>query len=257
MMYEIYYGRFSGIAEAETLRDFVDTVGMFPSHDLPISLEERNIIDHKTFYNFILRIKATRVLFCCCLDGFFSSAVIFDEQFVQAKRNTILVRIITELEAETRCSDMQKIGDFYYSDNGRQGTNFVDAEIKNDIEYLGGFSSEIGSGYGYGNGYAFFPVRKLGILEPDEITRLYNTIKELKKHYQLVRIAREKPFDVEEAIVQRLNDICEGMLLNMGKEKTNSRVLRQVMNLRHNDNKIYAIITNATQVEKVLAGDYM
>ena len=257
VMYEIYYGRFSGIAEAATLRDFVDTVGMFPSHDLPISLEERHIIEHNTFYNFILHLKATRVVFCCCLDGSFVSSFMFNEQFVQAKRNTILVRIITEQEAEIRCSDMQKIGDFYYSDNGRQGTNFVDAEIKNDIEYLGGFASEIGRGYGYGYGYAFFPVRKLGILEPDEITRLYNTIKELKKHYQLVRIAREKPFEVAEAIVRQLNDICEGMLLYIGKDKTKRRVLRQVMNLRNNDNKIYAIITNATQVEKVLAGDYM
>lgn len=257
VMYEIYYGRFSGIAEAATLRDFVDTVGIFPSLALPISLEERNIIDHKTFYNFVLHIKATRVLFSCCLDGSFLSSVMFDEQCAKAKRNTILVRIITEQEAETRCSDMQKIGDFYYSDNGRRGTNFVDAEIKNDIEYLGGFASEIGCGYGYGYGYAFFPVRKLGILEPDEITRLYNTINELKQYYQLVRIAREKPFDVAEAIVRQLNDICEGMLLYIGKDKTKRRVLRQVINLRNDDNTIYAIITRETRVEKVLAGDYM
>ena len=82
---------------------------------------------------------------------------------------------------------MQKIGDFYYSDNGNPGVNFKDKSVQNNIEYLHGFSSGDGKGYGYGYGFAFFPVRNLSVLEPDEISSLYNVVHELKKYYQLMQ----------------------------------------------------------------------
>ena len=256
VFFQILYGKFSGIEEAYTLRDLIDTLGIFPAMELPLVAEERNIIDHKTFYNFILHLKAIRVLFSCSLDGSFRSSVMFDEQCAKAKRNTILVRLITESEAERRCAGMEKIGDFYYSDNGRGGPNFIDSDVKNDIEYLAGFASRTGSGYGYGYGYAFFPVRKLNVLEPDEISKLYRTINELKQYYQLIRIAREKPFSVAETMLRQLFDMSEGVLLYIGKDQTPRRLIRQVIDLQDGNHPIYAIVTGEINIEKVISGDY-
>lgn len=181
----------------------------------------------------------------------------FDEQFTKAKRNTILVRLIHESEVEAICANMQKIGDFYYSDKGNVGVNYVEKDVQHDMEYLHGFSSGDGKGYGFGYGFAFFPVRNLSVLEPDEISALYNVVNELKKHYQLIRISREKPFDASCILVRQLHDICDATLLYIGKRKTPRSVLRRVLKLHEDDHKVYAVLTDITDVSKIISGDYI
>ena len=209
------------------------------------------------FYRFILRLKDTRTIFSCSLDGSFLSSVMFDEQFTKAKRNTILVRLIQENDVDEICKGMQKIGKFYYSDQGNMGANFVDKDVKHDVEYLHGFSSGDGRGYGYGYGFAFFPVRNLSVLEPDEISNLYDIINELKQHYQLVRISREKPFNASCILVRQLHDICDATMLYIGKKQTPRSVLRRVLKLHDEERKIYAILTGVTDVDKIISGDYI
>lgn len=257
--YSIIHGKFSGIEEASFHRDFFDTVGIIPHENAKFSLEQRKTITNEMFYRFILRLKNTRTLFSCSLDGSFLSSVLFDEQFSKAKRNTILVRLIQESDVEKVCGNMQKIGNFYYSDNGNTGVNYQhsDSGIAHDIEYFRGFSSGDGKGYGYGYGFAFFPVRSTYGFEPDEITMLYEVVSELKKHYQLIRISREKPFDASCLMVRQLHDICDATLLYIGKNKTSRRVLRRVLKLHDEEHKVYAILTGVTDIEKVIEGDYI
>ena len=181
----------------------------------------------------------------------------FDEQFSKAKRNTILIRLISLKEAEVICKDMQKIGDFYYSDNGNIGVNYSEKDLNHKVEYLSGFSSGDGKGYGYGYGFAFFPIRNISGLEPDEISTLYNIIKELKKHYQLIRISREKSFDASCLMVRQLHDICDATMLYIGKKKTPRSVLRRILRLYDEKHKVYAILTGVTVVEKIISGDYI
>ena len=209
------------------------------------------------FYRFILKLRNTRTLFSCSLDGSFLSSVLFDEQFSKAKRNTILVRLIPERDVEKICKNMQKIGNFYYSDNGNTGVNFTDKNVEHHIEYLHGFSSGDGKGYGYGYGFAFFPVRSLSVLEPDEISMLYNVVNELKKHYQLIRISREKPFDASCILVRQLHDICDATLLYIGKKQTPRSVLRRVLKLHDEEHKVYAVLTGVNDVAKIISGDYI
>ena len=254
---DIVKGRFSGIEEAKYHKDFFETVGVIPHESASFSLEQRKIINNEMFYRFILRLKDTRTLFSCSLDGSFLSSVMFDEQFTKAKRNTILVRLLLESDVEKICGNMQKIGDFYYSDNGNAGVNFVEKDVKHEVEYLRGFSSGDGKGYGYGYGFAFFPVRSLSVLEPDEITSLYNVVNELKKHYQLIRISREKSFNASCTLVRQLHDICDATLLYIGKHKTPRSVLRRVLKLHDDEHKIYAVLTGVTDVEKIISGDYI
>ena len=182
---------------------------------------------------------------------------VFDEQFSKAKRNTILVRLIPENDVKIICAGMQKIGDFYYSDNGNVGVNYKEKDIQNNLDYLHGFSTGDGKGYGYGYGFAFFPVRNISGLEPDEVSTLHKVINELKKHYQLIRISREKPFDASCFIVRQLHDICDATLLYIGKNKTPRSVLRRVLKLHDENHKIYAILTGVTNVEKIISGDYI
>ena len=255
--YDIVNGKFSGIDEAVFHKDFFDTVGVIPDENAPFTKEQRKILNNEMFYRFILRLKNTRTLFSCSLDGSFLSSVLFDEQFTKAKRNTILVRLIPESDVEKICSNMQKIGDFYYSDNGNTGVNFTDKTVSHHIEYLHGFSSGDGKGYGYGYGFAFFPVRNLSVLEPDEISSLYNVVNELKKHYQLIRISREKPFDASCILVRQLHDICDATMLYIGKKQTPRRVLRRVLNMHDEKHKVYAVLTGVTDVEKIISGDYI
>ncbi len=257
VIYDIVHGKFSGIEEAKYCRDFFDTVGVIPHEEASFSPEQRKIINNEMFYRFILRLKDTRTLFSCSLDGSFLSSVMFDEQFSKAKRNTILVRLIQESDVENICGNMQKIGDFYYSDNGNIGANYVDKDISHDVEYLHGFSSGDGKGYGFGYGFAFFPVRSLSVLEPDELSVLYNVINELKKHYQLVRISREKPFNASCILVRQLHDICDATLLYIGKKETPRSVLRRILKLHDDEHKIYAVLTGVTDVEKIISGDYI
>ncbi len=257
--YDIIYGTFSGIEESQFHKDFFDTVGVIPHPNAAFSQEQRKVINNEMFYRFILRLKNTRTLFSCSLDGSFLSSILFDEQFTKAKRNTILVRLIPENEVSTVCANMQKIGHFYYSDNGNVGVNYNarNEENSHDIEYLRGFSSGDGMGYGYGYGFAFFPVRSLFGLEPDEISTLYDVVNELKKHYQLIRISREKPFDASCLMVRQLHDICDATLLYIGKRKTPRSVLRRVLKLHDEEHKVYAILTGVTDVEKIISGDYI
>ena len=217
------------------------------------------MLNNEMFYRFIMRLRDTRTLFSCSLDGSFLSSVLFDEQFTKAKRNTILVRLILESDAETVCANMQKIGNFYYSDNGNIGVNFRGEgdDVAHDIKYLRGFSSGDGKGYGYGYGFAFFPVHSMFGLEPDEISMLYDVVNELKKHYQLIRISREKPFDASCLMVRQLHDICDATLLYIGKNATSRRVLRRVLKLHDEEHNVYAILTGVTNVEKVISGDYI
>ena len=257
VFYDIVYGTFSGIEEAEIHKDFFDTVGVIPASAASFTPEQRNILTNEMFYNFILRLKDTRTIFSCSLDGSFLSSVMFDEQFTKAKRNTILVRLIPVNEVERICAGMEKIGDFYYSDNGNSGVNYSEREMSHNLEYLSGFSSGDGRGYGYGYGFAFFPVRNIAGLEPDEISTLYNIVKELKNHYQLIRISREKPFNASCLMVRQLHDICDATLLYIGKNKTPRSVLRRVLKLHDEDHKAYAIITGITMVEKIISGDYI
>ena len=257
VIYDIVHGKFSGIEEAKYCRDFFDTVGVIPHVEASFSPEQRKIINNEMFYRFILRLKDTRTLFSCSLDGSFLSSVMFDEQFSKAKRNTILVRLIQESDVENICGNMQKIGDFYYSDNGNIGANYVDKDVSHDVEYLHGFSSGDGKGYGFGYGFAFFPVRSLSVLEPDELSALYNIINELKKHYQLVRISREKPFNASCILVRQLHDICDATLLYIGKKQTPRSVLRRILKLHDDEHKIYAVLTGVTDVEKIISGDYI
>ena len=126
-----------------------------------------------------------------------------------------------------------------------------------NIEYLRGFSSGDGKGYGYGYGFAFFPVSSLAGMEADEISMLYDTVNELKKHYQLIRISREKPFNASCLMVRQLHDICDATMLYIGKKKTPRSVLRRVLNLHDETHKVYAIITGVTQVDKIISGDYI
>ena len=259
--YDIIRGKFSGIEEASFYKDYFDTVGIIPHADAEFTPVQRKIINNEMFYRFILRLKNTRTLFSCSLDGSFLSSVMFDEQFSKAKRNTILIRLISETDVEKICINMEKMGDFYYSDNGNVGVNY-NAEAKaeaemNDVEHLRGFSSGDGKGFGYGYGFAFFPVRDLSGLEPDEITTLYGIVNELKKHYQLIRISREQPFNASCLIVRQLHDICDATLLYIGKRKTNRSVLRRVLKLHDEEHKVYAILTGVTDVEKVITGDYI
>ena len=257
--YDIIYGKFSGIDEAAYHKDFFDTVGVIPHEKADFTPEQRQIINNEMFYRFILRLKDTRTLFSCSLDGSFLSSVLFDEQFTKAKRNTILVRLISEVDTERVCAGMQKIGHFYYSDSGKTGVNFLneETELSHSAEYFRGFSSGDGKGYGYGYGFAYFPVRNLSVLEPDEISTLYDIVNELKKHYQLIRISREKTFDASCILVRQLHDICDATLLYIGKHKTPRSVLRRVLKLHDDEHKIYAILTGVTNVEKVISGDYI
>jgi hypothetical protein len=256
--FDIVNGKFSGIEEASFHKDFFDTVGVIPHKKAAFSPEQRKIINNEMFYRFILRLKNTRTLFSCSLDGSFLSSVLFDEQFTKAKRNTILVRLIPESDVETVCAGMQKIGNFYYSDNGNTGANYSgEDEVSHDLRYLRGFSSGDGKGYGYGYGFAYFPVRSLFCLEPDEITALYDTVNELKKHYQLIRISREKSFDASCLLVKQLHDICDATLLYIGKNTTPRSVLRRVLKLHDDEQKVYAILTGVTNVEKIISGDYI
>ncbi|MBE6405005.1 MAG: hypothetical protein E7040_03190 [Lentisphaerae bacterium] len=257
VFWDIVYGKFSGIEEAGFHKDYFDTVGVIPHDKAAFSLEQRKIINNEMFYRFILRLKNTRTLFSCSLDGSFLSSVIFDEQFTKAKRNTILVRLILESDVEKICGKMQKIGEFYYSDNGNIGVNFTDKVVQHNIDYLHGFSSGDGRGYGYGYGFAYFPVRSLSVLEPDEISSLYNVVNELKKHYQLIRISREKPFDASCILVRQLHDICDATLLYIGKRQTPRSVLRRVLKLHDEEHKVYAVLTGITDVEKIISGDYI
>ena len=255
--YDIVYGKFSGIEEAEFHRDFFDTVGVIPADGIDFTPEQRNVLTNEMFYHFILRLKNTRTIFSCSLDGSFLSSVMFDEQFTKAKRNTILVRLIPVSEVDTVCAGMQKIGDFYYSDNGNSGVNYSEREHKHKVEYLSGFSSGDGKGYGFGYGFAFFPVRNISGLEPDEISTLFNIVNELKKHYQLIRISREKPFNASCLMVRQLHDICDATLLYIGKKKTPRSVLRRILKLHDDHHKTYAIITGVTMVDKIITGDYI
>ena len=260
IIYDIVHGKFSGIEEASYHKDFFDTVGVIPQEDAPFSQEQRQIINNEMFYRFILRLKNTRTLFSCSLDGSFLSSVLFDEQFTKAKRNTILIRLIDEADVERICGKMQKIGNFYYSDSGKTGVNYHGEEKGEDahnIEYFRGFSAGDGKGYGYGYGFAFFPVRNISVLEPDEISMLYDIVNELKKHYQLIRISREKPFDASCLLVRQLHDICDATLLYIGKRKTPRSVIRRVLKLHDDEHKVYAILTGVTDVEKVISGDYI
>ncbi len=265
VIYDIMYGKFSGIEEAVFHKDFFDTVGVIPHERAAFSPEQRKFINNEMFYRFILRLKDTRTLFSCSLDGSFLSSVLFDEQFTKAKRNTILVRLILESDVEKICGNMQKIGHFYYSDNGKTGVNYRDVKydgedegkLSKDIKYLRGFSSGDGKGYGYGYGFAFFPVRSFYGLEPDEISTLSDIVKELQKHYQLIRISREKPFNASCLLVRQLHDICDATLLYIGKRQTPRAVLRRVLKLHDDEHKIYAVLTGITDVEKVISGDYI
>ena len=253
----IVRGKFSGIEEAGFHKDFFDTVGVIPHEKADFTPEQRKILNNEMFYRFILRLKNTRTLFSCSLDGSFLSSVLFDEQFTKAKRNTILVRLIPESDIEKICKGMQKIGDFYYSDNGNIGVNFTEKSVQHHIEYLHGFSSGDGKGYGFGYGFAFFPVRNLSVLEPDEISSLYNVVNELKKHYQLIRISREKPFDASCILVRQLHDICDATMLYIGKKQTPRSVLQRVLKLHDEEHKVYAVLTGITDVNKIISGDYI
>ena len=257
--YDLIYGKFDGIEETSFHKDFFDTVGVIPHENAVFTTEQRQIINNEMFYRFILRLKDTRTLFSCSLDGSFLSSVMFDEQFTKAKRNTILVRLIAETDVERICGNMQKIGCFYYSDSGKTGVNYANTDESKGhaIEYFHGFSSGDGKDYGYGYGFAFFPVRNLSVLEPDEITALYSVVKELKKHYQLIRISREKPFNASCILVRQLHDICDATLLYIGKQKTPRSVLRKILKLHDDEHKIYAILTGVTDVNKVISGDYI
>ena len=257
VVWDIVHGKFSGIEEATFHKDFFDTVGIIPHENAAFTPEQRKILNNEMFYRFILRLRNTRTLFSCSLDGSFLSSVIFDEQFTKAKRNTILVRLIPESDVEKICGNMEKIGDFYYSDNGNAGVNFTDKSVQHHIEYLHGFSSGDGKGYGYGYGFAFFPVRNLSVLEPDEISMLYNVVNELKKHYQLIRISREKPFDASCILVRQLHDICDATMLYIGKRQTPRSVLRRVLKLHDDEHKVYAVLTGITDVNKIISGDYI
>ena len=254
---DIVNGKFSGIEEASFHKDFFDIVGVIPHEKADFSAEQRKVINNEMFYRFILRLKDTRTLFSCSLYGSFLSSVLFDEQFTKAKRNTILVRLIPESRVEDICGNMQKIGDFYYSDNGNVGVNYTERSVQHQIEYLHGFSSGDGRGYGYGYGFAFFPVRNISVLEPDEISALYDMVNELKKHYQLIRISREKPFDASCILIRQLHDICDATMLYIGKKNTPRRVLRRVLKLHDDEHKIYAVLTGVTDVEKIISGDYI
>lgn len=257
VFFDLLNGHFSGLQEAAFHKDFFTTVGVIPDEKANFSAEQRNTLNNETFYRFILDLKATRTIFSCSLDGSFLSSVLFDEQFSKAKRNTILVRLIPAFEAQTRCANMQKIGDFYYSDNGNSGTNYTSKDVNHNLEYLQGFSTGDGKGYGYGYGFAFVPVRNMSCLEPDEISTLYNIVSELKQHYQLIRIAREKPFDASCLIVRQLHDICDATLLYIGKNKTPRKVLRRVLKLHDDERKIYAILTGVTNIKAVTSGDFI
>ena len=255
--YDIVKGKFSGMDEASFHKDFFSTVGVIPHEDALFTPEQRKIINNEMFYRFILSLKDTRTIFSCSLDGSFLSSVLFDEQFSKARRNTVLIRLIPESSVESVCADMQKIGDFYYSDNGNIGVNYTEKEVQHNLDYLHGFSSGDGKGYGFGYGFVFFPVRNISGLEPDEVSTLYNVINELKQHYQLIRISREKPFDASCFIVRQLHDMCDATLLYIGKNKTPRSVLRRVLKLHDEDHKIYAVLTGVTDVEKIISGDYI
>ena len=257
VVYDIVHGSFSGIEEAIFHKDYFDTVGVIPHEDANFSAEQRKVLNNEMFYRFVLRLKDTRTLFSCSLDGSFLSSVLFDEQFTKAKRNTILVRLIPQSDVEKICKSMQKIGDFYYSDNGNAGVNYTGKDIHHHIEYLRGFSSGDGKGYGYGYGFAFFPVRNISGLEPDEISTLFGIVNELKKHYQLIRISREKPFNASCLMVRQLHDICDATLLYVGKNKTPRSVLRKVLKLHDEEHKVYAVLTGVTDVDKIISGEFI
>ena len=257
VFWDIMYGKFSGIEEAVFHKDFFTTVGVIPAQGVDFTPEQRNVLTNEMFYHFILRLKDTRTLFSCSLDGAFLSSVMFDEQFTKAKRNTILVRLIPVSAVDSICKGMQKIGDFYYSDNGNPGVGYSAKELSHNIEYLSGFSSGDGKGYGYGYGFAFFPVRNISGLEPDEISTLFNIVNELKKHYQLIRISREEPFNASCLMVRQLHDICDATMLYIGKRKTPRSVLRRVLKLHDETHKVYAILTGVTSVDKIISGDYI
>ena len=106
-------------------------MGVIPHENASFTSEQRKIINNEMFYRFIMRLKNTRTLFSCSLDGSFLSSVMFDEHFTKAKRNTILVRLIPETKVEEICRGMEKIGNFYYSDNGKIGVNYQKTEEDN------------------------------------------------------------------------------------------------------------------------------
>ncbi len=257
IFWDILNGKFSGIEEAVFHKDFFDTVGVIPHENANFSVEQRKILINEMFYRFVLKLKDTRTIFCCSLNGSFLSSIMFDEQFTKARRNTILVRLIHESDVEKICGNMQKIGHFYYSDNGNTGVNYNSKDAKHNIEYLQGFSSGDGRGYGFGYGFAFFPVRNISVLEPDEISALYDVVNELKKHYQLIRVSREKPFNASCILVRQLHDICDATMLYIGKKQTPRSVLRRVLKLHDEEHKIYAILTGVTDIDKIISGDYI
>ena len=94
-------------------------------------------------------------------------------------------------------------------------------------------------------------------LDPDEISTLYDIVNELKKHYQLIRVSREKPFDATCLMVRQLNDICDATLLYIGKNKTPRSVLRRVLKLHDEEHKVYAVLTGVTDVQKIISGDFI
>lgn len=245
VLFQILYGKFSGIEESFTLQGLINTLGILPAKDFPLAPKKHSIINHKTFYNFFHHIKETRVLFFCSLDNSPLNSVIFDEQYAKAKCSTVFVRLIRESEVEKRCAGLERTGELYYSDKGQCGT-----------EYPTGFASHTGSDYGYRNGDAFFPVRKLNVLEPDEIARLYRMINELKQHYQLILIAREKTFTIVETMLRQLLDISEGALLYIGRNQTPRRIIRQIIDLQDGEHPLYAIITGETNIRNIIWGDY-
>ena len=79
----------------------------------------------------------------------------------------------------------------------------------------------------------------------------------MKKHYQLIRVSREKPFNASCLVVRQLHDICDATLLYIGKKNTPREVLRRVLKLHDEEHKVYAILTGATDVNKIISGDYI
>ena len=102
--YDLINGKFSGIEEAVFHKDFFDTVGIIPHESASFSAEQRKIINNEMFYRFILRLKDTRTIFSCSLDGSFLSSVMFDEQFT--KGNSGIVHNVNVC----RCFDIGNIG---------------------------------------------------------------------------------------------------------------------------------------------------
>ena len=82
-------------------------------------------------------------------------------------------------------------------------------------------------------------------------------VNELKRHYQLIRISREKPFDASCILVRQLHDICDATMLYIGKKQTSRAVLRKVLKLHDDEHNVYAILTGVTDINKIISGDYI